>query len=158
MRPNATRRKFIASTGVVASLGLAGCSGGGEGSGDDTSSDGSTSGDDGSSGDDGGDGPETYTVGHGEYEREISAADFPDELFIYAVQTGWSNWDAVTAAFEDEYGVPLHDDQRTSGEALSNIRANAGNQSYSAYNGFYPVGLQAWQDGFTTDYSGRCKP
>ena len=68
------------------------------------------------------------------------------------MQTGWSNWDAVMEAFEDEYGVPLHDDQRTSGEALSNIRANANNQTHSAYNGFYPVGLEAWEDGFTTDY------
>ena len=82
----------------------------------------------------------------------MSSTDFPEELFIYAVQTGWSNWDAVMEAFDDEFGLPLHDDQRTSGEALSDIRANVGNQDYSAYNGFYPVGLEAWEEGFTTDY------
>ena len=130
MPQHASRRRILKSTGALALGGaIAGCLG--EENGEDA---------------------QTFTVGHGEYEQEVSSADFPDELFIYAVQTGWSNWDAVMEAFEDEYGVPLHDDQRTSGEALSNIRANADNPTHSAYNGFYPVGLEAWQDGFTTDY------
>ncbi|WP_119814871.1 extracellular solute-binding protein [Halalkaliarchaeum desulfuricum] len=130
MPQRTNRRRILKSTGALALGGtIAGCLG--EEPDDDV---------------------QTYTVGHGEYEQEVSSADFPDELFIYAVQTGWSNWDAVMEAFEDEYGIPLHDDQRTSGEALSNIRANANNQTHSAYNGFYPVGLEAWEDGFTTDY------
>lgn len=130
MPQRTSRRRILKSTGALALGGtIAGCLG-----------------------EENGEEAQTYTVGHGEYEQEISSADFPDELFIYAVQTGWSNWDAVMEAFEDEYGVPLHDDQRTSGEALSNIRANANNQTHSAYNGFYPVGLEAWEDGFTTDY------
>jgi len=120
-----SRRGFLLAGGGAASLGVAGCLGD-DGNGDD------------GSGDDGG--GRSWEVGHGEYQTTVTEADLPEELFVYAVQTGWSNWDAVMAAFEEEYGVPLHDDQRTSGEALSNIRANAGNQDYSAYNGFYPPG------------------
>lgn len=132
-----SRRQLLLTGGAAASATLAGCVGG-----DDDGSDGGN-----------GDGQaETYEVGHGEYQTTISEDDLPSELFVYAVQTGWSNWDAVMAEFEAQYGVSLFDDQRTSGEALSNIRANAGNQDYSAYNGFYPTGLQAWNDGFTTDY------
>lgn len=163
-RDSVSRRKFLLANGAAASAALAGCIGGDgdEGStensddgsensgtnddsnGDDSNSDGSEGSNDSSE--------QTYQVGHGEYQTTISESDLPDELFIYAVQTGWSNWDAVMAEFEEQYGVSLFDDQRTSGEALSNIRANAGNPDYSAYNGFYPVGLQAWEDGFTTDY------
>ena len=130
-----SRRQLLLAGGAAASATLAGCIGGDDDSGGD--GDGQT---------------ETYEVGHGEYQTTISEDDLPGELFVYAVQTGWSNWDAVMAEFEEQYGVSLFDDQRTSGEALSNIRANAGNQDYSAYNGFYPTGLQAWNDGFTTDY------
>jgi putative spermidine/putrescine transport system substrate-binding protein len=131
-----SRRQLLLTGGAAASATLAGCVGG----------------DDGGDGGNGDGQAETYEVGHGEYQTTISEADLPSELFVYAVQTGWSNWDAVMAEFEAQYGVSLFDDQRTSGEALSNIRANAGNQDYSAYNGFYPTGLQAWNDGFTTDY------
>ena len=131
-----SRRQLLLTGGAAASATLAGCVGG----------------DDGGDGGNGDGQAETYEVGHGEYQTSISEADLPSELFVYAVQTGWSNWDAVMAEFEAQYGVSLFDDQRTSGEALSNIRANAGNQDYSAYNGFYPTGLQAWNDGFTTDY------
>lgn len=144
-----SRRKFLIANGTVAGAALAGCLGddeneenGGNGTGGGNGNDGGATGSD----------TETWEVGHGDYQTTVSEDDLPDELFVYAVQTGWSNWDAVMDAFEDEYGVTLHDDQRTSGEALSNIRANAGNQDYSAYNGFYPTGLQAWEDGFTTDY------
>jgi len=128
-----SRRSFILANSTAASLALAGCVGGDDDNGDEGNG-------------------ETFDVGHGEYQTTVSESDLPDELFVYAVQTGWSNWDAVMAEFEDEFGVSLHDDQRTSGEALADIRANAGNQDYSAYNGFYPTGLQAWDDGFTTDY------
>ena len=131
-----SRRQLLLTGGAAASATLAGCVGG----------------DDGGDGGNGDGQAETYEVGHGEYQTTISEEDLPSELFVYAVQTGWSNWDAVMAEFEEQYGVSLFDDQRTSGEALSNIRANAGNQDYSAYNGFYPTGLQAWNDGFTTDY------
>jgi putative spermidine/putrescine transport system substrate-binding protein len=131
-----SRRQLLLTGGAAASATLAGCVGGDD-DGDGGNGDGQA---------------ETYEVGHGEYQTTISEEDLPSELFVYAVQTGWSNWDAVMAEFESQYGVSLFDDQRTSGEALSNIRANAGNQDYSAYNGFYPTGLQAWNDGFTTDY------
>jgi len=124
-----SRRNFLLGSGTAGALALAGCIGG-----------------------DGGGSGETIEVGHGEYQTEVDTGDFPDELAIYAVQTGWSNWDAVMDAFEDEHGVSLVDDQRTSGEALEDIRRNAGDQEYSAYNGFYPVGLEAREDGFTTDY------
>ena len=123
-----TRRQLLGAAGAAGIAGIAGCA-------DDSSTE-----------------EQTFEVGHGEYQQTVSSADFPEELFIYAVQTGWSNWDAVMEAFDDEFGLPLFDDQRTSGEALSDIRANAGNQDYSAYNGFYPVGLEAWDEGFTTDY------
>lgn len=127
-----------------------GDSGDGSGSGDggDDGSDGSDDGD----GGDTTDGAETIEVGYGEYETTVSVDDLPDELFIYAVQTGWSNWDAVMDAFEEEYGISLFDDQRTSGEALTDIRTNHPNHDYSAYNGAYSVGLEAWDEGFTTDY------
>lgn len=140
-----TRRAFLAGVAGTTAIALPGCLGG-ENDGGDTENGGHT----GST--NGGNGSETVEVGYGESQTTVSSEDFPEELFIYAVQTGWSNWDAVMDAFESEYGIPLHDDQRTSGEALADIRANAGNQEYSAYNGFYPVGLQAWEDGFTTGY------
>ena len=144
-----SRRKFIAGGSATAGAAVAGCLG--DDDDDSTDATGGGGGDDGGS-EDSDAGSETFDVGHGEYQTTVSADDLPDELFIYAVQTGWSNWDAVMEAFEDECGVRLHDDQRTSGEALANIRANAGNQDYSAYTGFYATGLQAWDDGFTTDY------
>ncbi|SDK01685.1 putative spermidine/putrescine transport system substrate-binding protein [Halovenus aranensis] len=131
-----SRRRFLVANGTAATAALAGCLGG----------------DDGDDGGDTTDGAETVRVGYGEYETTINTGDLPDELFIYAVQTGWSNWDAVMDAFEEEYGVSLFDDQRTSGEALTNIRTNHPNHEYGAYNGAYSVGLEAWDEGFTTDY------
>ncbi|OAQ51884.1 ABC transporter substrate-binding protein [Natrinema mahii] len=100
----------------------------------------------------GGESGETYTVGHGEYETEVDASTFPDELQIYCVQTGWSNWGAVMEAFEEEYDLPLYDAQGSSGEALEDMRANARNPTHSAYNGGYSFGLEAMNDDLTTDY------
>ncbi|MFC7058725.1 extracellular solute-binding protein [Halovenus salina] len=137
-----SRRRFLVANGTAATAALAGCLGGDDG--DDDS--------DGSDGGDTTDGAETIEVGYGDYETTISTDDLPDELYVYAVQTGWSNWDAVMDAFEEEYDISLFDDQRTSGEALTNIRTNHPNHDYVAYNGAYSVGLQAWDEGFTTDY------
>ncbi|ELY30559.1 family 1 extracellular solute-binding protein [Natrialba magadii ATCC 43099] len=95
---------------------------------------------------------ETYEVGYGDYRTTVNASAFPDELRIYAVQTGWSNWDAVMENFESEYGVPLYDAQGSSGEALTDARSNAGNQTHSAFNGGYSFALEAMNDGLTTDY------
>lgn len=122
-----SRRGFLATTAGAAAAGLAGCLG------DD---DGITI---------------EETIGHGEYETDVTIED-PDELFAYAVQTGWSNWDAVMEAFEDEYGVSLHDDQRTSGEALTHARANRDDPQYSIFNGGYSFAIEAMQDDLTTDY------
>lgn len=107
--------------------------------------------DDGGNGSDGGTG-ESYDVGYGDYETTVSAADFPDELRVYAVQTGWSNWDAVMEAFEDEYGVALYDAQGSSGEALQDARSHAQDPTHSAFNGGYSFNLEAMNDGLTTDY------
>lgn len=141
------RRKLIQSIGGVGLAGIAGCLGDGD-DGDDGGDD--TDGDS----DDayGGDGAETYDVGYGDYETTVSAENFPETLYIYAVQTGWSNWEAVMEEFESQYGVPLNDDQRTSGEALTHIRSNANNPTHSAYNGGYSFGIIAMNEGFTTDY------
>nr|WP_237076781.1 extracellular solute-binding protein [Natrialba magadii] len=54
--------------------------------------------------------------------------------------------------FESEYGVPLYDAQGSSGEALTDARSNAGNQTHSAFNGGYSFALEAMNDGLTTDY------
>jgi putative spermidine/putrescine transport system substrate-binding protein len=120
--------------------GLAGCSGGDGG--------------DGSDGGDGGDGGsgETYDVGYGDYQKTVSASNFPDKLFIYAVQTGWSNWGALMEDFESKYDVPLNDDQRSSGEALSHARQNAQDPNHSAMNGGYTFGVVARNDGLTQPY------
>lgn len=134
MRKDTTRRKFLEATGLAATAGLAGCLGGGGGGGD-------------------GDGGETFEVGYGDYQTTVSESDFPeDKLYIYAVQTGWSNWGSVMEAFNEKYGVELNDDQRSSGEALQHIRSNAANPTHSAYNGGYSFGVVAMNDGFTTDY------
>lgn len=130
MRSERSRRAFLTATAGAATVGLAGCLGD-----DDDAED-----------------AETFTVGYGDDEEEISSADFPDELFAYAVQTGWSNWDDVMDAFEDEYGVMLHDDQQTSGEALDHARANRENPQYSVFNGGYSFVVEAMQDDITTGY------
>ncbi|ELY97686.1 extracellular solute-binding protein [Natrialba aegyptia] len=127
---NGPARRSILQTGVaMSSLAMAGC----------LSSLGNTGG-------------EQYTVGYGEYETTVDSAAFPGELQLYCVQTGWSNWDSVMEAFEDEYGVSLYDAQGSSGEALDDMRANAQNPTHSAYNGGYSFGLEAMNDDLTTDY------
>lgn len=138
MRKATTRRRFLEVSGATATVGLAGCLGGGGDGG----------------GDGGGNGEgETYDVGYGDYQTTVSESEFPeDKLYIYAVQTGWSNWGAVMEAFQEKYGIELNDDQRSSGEALQHIRAHAGNPTHSAYNGGYSFGVVAMNDGFTTDY------
>lgn len=139
------RRSFVSGLGTATVAGLAGCAGDEDGGGGEETTEPSNDGD-------GSGGGETYEVGHGEYKTTVNAENFPETLYIYAVQTGWSNWDAVMEAFQDRYGVELFDDQRTSGEALTHIRSNAGNQEYSAYNGGYSFGITAMDEGFTTDY------
>ena len=153
-----TRRKILASSGAILGGSLAGCvSGGGDGGGGDetdTSSGSSGDGTDTGSGDsaDSGSGAETYEVGHGDDQTTVSADAFPETLYIYAVQTGWSNWGAIMDSFQDEYGVALNDDQRSSGEALSDLRANAQDPTHSAYNGGYTFGILAMQDGLLQPY------
>jgi len=131
-RMQETRRRFLAGTGAALAGGLAGCSGA-VGGGD-------------------GGGGETFEVGYGDYQTTVDSASFPETLFVYAVQTGWSNWGAVMESFEDEYGVALNDDQRSSGEALSDLRSHAQEPTHSAYNGGYTFGILAMNDGLTTDY------
>lgn len=145
-----SRRGALSLTGAALAAGLAGC----VTSSDDTATDETAAGDGSSEGSEsGGDsGAETYEVGHGDSQTTVSAASFPEKLFVYAVQTGWSNWGAQMEAFEQEYGVPLNDDQRTSGEALSDLRANSQDPTHSAYNGGYTFGILAMQDGLTQAY------
>ena len=91
-------------------------------------------------------------MGYGDYQTTVNAANFPDKLFVYAVQTGWSNWGAQMEAFDEQYGVPLNDDQRSSGEALNDLRNNAQDPTHSAYNGGYTFGILAMQDDLTQAY------
>ncbi|MFB6217782.1 MAG: extracellular solute-binding protein [Halobacteriaceae archaeon] len=140
-----SRRDFLAGTGAALTAGLAGCSGDSGGS----------SGNGGTTTESGGQtttGAQTYEVGHGDYQTTVSASSFPDKLFVYAVQTGWSNWGQIMKNFEEKYGVALNDDQRSSGEALSDLRAHAQNPTHSAYNGGYTFGILAMQDGLTQAY------
>ncbi|MXR20363.1 extracellular solute-binding protein [Halobacterium bonnevillei] len=129
-----TRRRLLAGTGAAITSGLAGCSGLAS----------NASGDSGSG--------ETYDVGYGDYQTTVDADSFPEKLYVYAVQSGWSNWPAIMSSFEETYGVPLNDDDRSSGEALQHIRSNAQNPNHSAYNGGYTYGIIAMNEGFTTDY------
>jgi putative spermidine/putrescine transport system substrate-binding protein len=143
-----TRRKVLASSGAILGGSLAGCiSGGGGGSGDGTET---SSG--GSDGTETGSGAESYEVGHGDYQTTVSADTFPETLYIYAVQTGWSNWGAIMDSFQEQYGLALNDDQRSSGEALSDLRANAQDPTHSAYNGGYTFGILAMQDDLLQPY------
>jgi len=143
-----SRRRFLIGAGVAGATALAGCSGDNSESGDG-SSDGGDSG--GSTGD-GSSNAETYEVGFGDSQTTVSVSSFPNKLFIYAVQTGWSNWGAIMDAFESQYGVALNDDQRSSGEALSDARSNAQNPTHSAMNGGYTFGVVARNDGLTQPY------
>jgi len=130
MSDTPTRRRFVQATGTALAAGAAGCLGGGDGGSDGNS----------------------YTVGHGDFETEVTASSFPEKLFVYAVQTGWSNWGAQMEAFEEEYGVALNDDQRSSGEALADLRKNANSPTHSAYNGGYTFGIIAMNEGLTQGY------
>ena len=143
-----SRRRLLQASGAAIATGLAGCSGGSGSEGSGGSSDGSSSG--GSS--DGSGGGTTYEVGHDDYQTTVSPSSFPEKLFVYAVQTGWSNWGALMNDFEEQYGVPLNDDQRSSGEALSDLRSHAQDPTHSAYNGGYTFGILAMQDGLTQAY------
>jgi len=129
-----SRRSYIGASSAALLAGLAGCSslgsGGSSGSGDS----------------------ESYTVGHGEFETEISASAFPDMLYFYCVQSGWMNWPTVMENFESEYGPAVHDDDRSSGEALQHMRSHSGDMTHSGYNGGYTYGIVAKNDGFTQAY------
>jgi len=150
------RRQFILGAGVAGITTLAGCSAGGgtpeeDGSGTDSGG-GNSGGSDGGSTGDSSDGADTFEVGFGDSQTTVSPESFPDKLFIYAVQTGWSNWGALMEDFQSQYGVTLNDDQRSSGEALSHARQNAQNPNHSAMNGGYTFGVVARNDGLTQPY------
>lgn len=130
-----TRREVLLGTGTAAMIGTAGCITGG---GDDSSQ---TGGD-------------TYEVGYGEYQTTIDSSSFPSEekLYYYCVQTGWMNWGSVMENIRGKFGFDMNDDQRSSGEALTHMRSNAANPTHSGYNGGYSYGVEAMNEGFTTDY------
>jgi putative spermidine/putrescine transport system substrate-binding protein len=170
MRTDPTRRVFLLGTSAGIA-GLAGCIGSGGGGGaadtDDTeattaesagtatsggSSGGAITGAATQTGSGGATGDESYEVGYGDSQTTVDAADFPEKLNVYAVQSGWMNWPAVWQAFDEKYGVTLKDDDRSSGDALKHARAHAQNPTYSAYNGGYITGLIAHEDGLTQAY------
>lgn len=131
-----TRRRFLTGTGVALAGGLAGCS---DASGGDDSQSATPEGD-------------TYDVGYGDYQTTVGASSFPEKLYVYAVQSGWSNWPALMDVFEERHGVALNDDDRSSGEALEHMRQRAQNPDHSAYNGGYTYGIIAKNEGFLTGY------
>ncbi len=134
-----TRRRVLQGTGAALAAGLAGCSGmTGDGNGGDTG--------------DGSNAEQAYTVGHGDSETEIAASSFPDMLYFYCVQSGWMNWPSIMESFENNYGVAVNDNDRSSGEALQHMRANAANMNHSGYNGGYTYGVRARNEGFTQAY------
>jgi putative spermidine/putrescine transport system substrate-binding protein len=139
------RRRFAQGTGAVLVGALAGCTGDSGSGGSSTSTDGNSGGSSGGSG-------QSYDVGYGDFQTTVNASAFPQKLYVYAVQTGWSNWGALMEDFKSEYGVPLNDDQRSSGEALSDLRSHAQNPTHSAYNGGYTFGILAMQDDLTQAY------
>ncbi|SEF51491.1 extracellular solute-binding protein [Halobellus limi] len=131
--------------------------GGGSG---DGSGDGGGDGSGGDSGDGSGDGGggscsgETYEVGYGDSQTTVCSDNFPtdEKLYVYAVQSGWMNWPSVMEAFNEQYGVQLNDDDRSSGEALQDARSHAQNPTHSAFNGGYTFAIQAMNDGLTQAY------
>ena len=164
-----SRRRLLAASGGALAAGIAGCTGGSDGggsSGANTSSGtsgGSGGANNGTGGDSGGTNngtggsgtDETYDVGHGDHRTTVAAADFPkqsEKLYVYAVQSGWSNWPALMKAFKEQYGVQLNDDDRSSGEALKDARSHAQNPTHSAFNGGYTFAVQAMNDGLTQPY------
>ncbi|RYJ14287.1 extracellular solute-binding protein [Halogeometricum borinquense] len=130
-----TRRKLLGTAGAAVAGGLAGCS----------QITGQTN-------NGGGGNDETYEVGYGDFQTTIRSVDLPEKLYVYCVQSGWSNWPSLMDAFESKYGVPLNDDDRSSGEALKHMRSHAQNADHSAYNGGYTYGIIAMNEGFTTGY------
>ncbi len=143
-----TRRSVLASSGAVIGGSLAGCmGGGGDGSGDSG---------DGSGGDGSGEScsGETYDVGYGDSQTTVCSDAFPtnEQLYVYCVQSGWMNWPSVMEAFNQEYGVELNDNDRSSGEALQDARSQAQSPTHSAFNGGYTFAIQAMNDGLTQAY------
>jgi putative spermidine/putrescine transport system substrate-binding protein len=130
-----TRRQLLGGTGAAITAALAGCS--------------SLGGNTVKNSDESG---KSYQVGYGDYQTTVNAESFPEKLYVYAVQSGWSNWPAIMEAFKNKYAVPLNDDDRSSGEALKHMRAHAQNPDHSAYNGGYTYGIIAMNEGFTTGY------
>ena len=164
-----SRRQLLAGSGGALAASIAGCTGGSDGggsSGANTSS--GTSGGSGgtnngtgggssgtNNGTGGGGTDETYDVGYSDYQTTVAAADFPkqsEKLYVYAVQSGWSNWPALMKVFKEQYGVQLNDDDRSSGEALKDARSHAQNPTHSAFNGGYTFAVQAMNDGLTQAY------
>nr|WP_049987803.1 extracellular solute-binding protein [Halobellus rufus] len=145
---SATRRKILASSGAVIGSSLAGCMGGGGGG--DGSGDGDSGGDSGGGSCSG----DTYEVGYGDSQTTVCSDNFPtdEKLYVYAVQSGWMNWPSVMEAFNEQYGVELNDDDRSSGEALQDARSHAQNPTHSAFNGGYTFAIQAMNDGLTQAY------
>ncbi|WP_153952515.1 extracellular solute-binding protein [Halosegnis longus] len=141
--PRQTRRRLLQGTGAALAAGLSGCSGNtGDGNG----------GDSGENASDSSNAEQAYTVGHGDYETEVTATAFPDMLYFYCVQSGWMNWPSIMESFENNYGVAVNDNDRSSGEALQHMRANAANMNHSGYNGGYTYGVRARNEGFTQAY------
>ena len=134
--------------------------GSGDGSGDGGGDGGGGDSGDGSGGDGSGDGGggscsgETYEVGYGDSQTTVCSDNFPtdEKLYVYAVQSGWMNWPSVMEAFNEQYGVQLNDDDRSSGEALQDARSHAQNPTHSAFNGGYTFAIQAMNDGLTQAY------
>ncbi|WP_435101800.1 extracellular solute-binding protein [Halarchaeum sp. P4] len=104
------------------------------------------------SGGGGGGSSKTYDVGYGNSQTTVTASNFPDMLYFYCVQSGWMNWPSLMQSFEDTYGVAVHDDDRSSGEALQHMRSHASNMTHSGYNGGYTYGIVAKNEGFTQAY------
>lgn len=138
-----SRRQFILGTGAAGIASLTGCVSSESSPAEDTQSGGSTATSAGG----------TYEVGYGDYQTTVSSESFPETLYVYAVQTGWSNWGALMESFNNQYGVSLNDDQRSSGEALSHARQNAQNPNHSAMNGGYTFGVVARNEGLTQPYT-----
>ncbi|MFB6126723.1 MAG: extracellular solute-binding protein [Halolamina sp.] len=129
-----SRRRALAGIGASLGTALAGCAS--------------------TSGSGGADAAESnsYEVGHGDFQTTVDPSSFPETLYVYAVQSGWSNWPAIMESFEQQYGVALNDDDRSSGEALKDARTHAQNPTHSAYNGGYTYGILAMNDGLTQAY------
>lgn len=134
-----TRRKFLGGS-IAALAGLAGCT--------TSSGSNSTPTDTADTGDQG----ESYQVGTGDSQTTVSASSFPDMLYFYCVQSGWMNWPSLMSSFENKYGVAVHDDDRSSGEALQHMRSHSNSMTHSGYNGGYTYGIVARDEGFTQAY------